>query len=78
MNKKEKPIKLPRNLLLPFSMIGLICGLYAYPHQTMMRIFYIVAVALIVDWVYLMISSRSLMFSVSGMSKLQGKVEWRG
>lgn len=75
MKKKEKPIKLPRNLLLPLSMVGLICSLYALPHQTMMRIFYIVGISLVVDMLYLQVVSRKIHLKVEAAEECIRKGE---
>lgn len=73
--ESQRPIKLPKNPLLIWITLGLICGLYALPHRTMMRIFYMILLAILFDMIHMAMIKKKISLHITGIQEQVDKGE---
>ena len=72
---KERPVVVPRNILLHVAIIGIVVKLYDTPHPTLMKALYLMGIVFVLGEVYLSVIKRRLKIEVGPLPKVLHKGE---
>lgn len=72
---KERPVVVPRNILLHVVAIGIIVKLYDKPHPTLMKTLYLIGIVFVLGEVYMSIIKRRLKIEVGSLPSVVHKGE---
>lgn len=72
---KERPVAIPRNILLHVITIGIVVKLYDTPHPTLMKALYLMGIVFVLGEVYLFVIKRRIKVEVEPLPKVLHKGE---
>lgn len=72
---KERPVVIPRNILLHVITIGIVVKLYDTPHPTLIKALYLMGIVFVLGEVYLFVIKRRIKVEVEPLPKVLHKGE---